>query len=101
EDKHKVRKFATSVEDYFPNHVVIIEEELYVDDNLTELKINIPIEFYGKNEIIDFTQYIYGLADKTFSKSHNLEIKVTSVEQVESLLYRKAGEDELKVHIFN
>jgi len=101
DDHEKVNKFGTGVGDYFPNYVGIIGEGLYVDDNLTDLKINIPIEFYGKNEIIGFTQYIYGLADKTFSKNHNLEIKVTSVEQVESLLYRKAGEDELKVHIFN
>src|SRR5699024_391902 len=78
DDHEKVNKFGTGVGDYFPNYVGIIGEGLYVDDNLTDLKINIPIEFYGKNEIIGFTQYIYGLADKTFSKNHNLEIKVTS-----------------------
>lgn len=101
DDYEKVNKFGNSVAEYFPNYVGVIGEGLYIDDNLTELTINIPIEFYGKNEIVGFTQYIYGLADKTFSKNHELEIKVTSVDQVESLLYRKAGEDELSVHIFN
>lgn len=101
DDYEKVNKFGNSVAEYFPNYVGVIGEGLYIDDNLTELTINIPIEFYGKNEIVGFTQYIYGLADQIFSKNHELEIKVTSVDQVESLLYRKAGEEELSVHIFN
>lgn len=100
DDFEKVNNFGNGVGEYFPNYVGVIGEGLYIDGNLTSLKINIPIEFYGKSEIIGFTQYIYGLADKTFSKNHELEIKVTSVDQVESLLYREAGEDEINVHIF-
>lgn len=101
DDYEKVNKFGNSVAEYFPNYVGVIGEGLYIDDNLIALTINIPLEFYGKNEIVGFTQYIYGLADQIFSKNHELEIKVTSVDQVESLLYRKAGEEELNVHIFN
>lgn len=101
DDYEKVNTFGNGVGEYFPNYVGVIGEGLYIDNNLTSLSINIPIEFQGKSEIIGFTQYIYGLADKTFSKNHELEIKVTSVDQVESLLYREAGEKELNVHIFN
>src|SRR5699024_115918 len=43
DDYEKVNKFGTGVGDYFPNYVGIIGEGLYVDDNLTDLKINIPI----------------------------------------------------------
>src|SRR5699024_12797589 len=71
EDHEKGNKFGTGVGDYFPNYEGIIGEGLYVDDNLTDLKINIQIELYGKNKIIDFTQYIYGLANKTFTKKQN------------------------------
>lgn len=101
DDYEKVNKFGTLVAEYFPNYVGVIGEGLYIEDNLISLSINIPIEFYGKNEIIGFTQYIYGLADKTFSKNHELEIKVTSSNQVESILYREANEDKLNVHILH
>lgn len=101
DDYEKVNTFGNGVADYFPNYVGVIGEGLYIDDNLTSLTINIPIEFYGKNEIVGFTQYVYGLADQTFSKNHKLEIKVTSASQVESLLFREAGEDKLNVHILH
>src|SRR5690625_6356374 len=44
DDHEKVNKFGTGVGDYFPNYVGIIGEGLYVDDNLTDLKINIRSE---------------------------------------------------------
>src|SRR5690625_6495021 len=65
DDHEKVNKFGTGVGDYFPNYVGIIGEGLYVDDNLTDFKINILIEFYCNNEIIGFKQFIYVLYDIT------------------------------------
>ena len=101
DDFEKVVKFGKGVGEYFPNYVGVIGEGLYIDNELETMSLNIPIEFYGKSEILGFTQYVYGLAKEVFPKHYNLEIKISSVDQVESLLYREAGSDELNVHILH
>src|SRR5690625_2598526 len=61
EDYEKVNTFSEKISNYFPNYVGAVGKGLYIDKNLTQLSIEIPIEFYGKGEVIGFTQYTYGL----------------------------------------
>lgn len=101
EDYQKVDTFAEKIASYFPNYVGVAGEGFYIDGNLTRLTIEIPIEFYGKGEVIGFTQYAYGLVKEIFPNYFDIEITVTSTDGTESLIYRKAGEDEPQVHIFH
>lgn len=100
EDAANMKDFEEKVAQYFPNYVGVIGKGFYVDGNLQELKIDIPIEFYGKGEVIGFTQYVYGLLMETFPNFYQIEINITSIDQPQSLIVRKAGEEKPFVHIY-
>lgn len=93
--------FEIDVSEYFPNYVGVIGEGFYVDDQLKKLTLEIPIRFRGKAEVVGFTQYVYGLIVDGFEDYFDLEVNITSSEKQESLIYRKAGEKEPNVHIYD
>ncbi|MEI3613807.1 CamS family sex pheromone protein [Pseudogracilibacillus sp. SO30301A] len=101
EDHQKVKTFSEKIADYFPNYVGVAGRGLYIEKNLTQLSIEVPIEFYGKGEVIGFTQYVYGLVKEIFPNYYDIEVDITSSNGSESLIYRKAGEDEPNVHIYH
>lgn len=101
DDYQAVNNFGNEIEKYFPNYVGVVGEGFYFDDDLKQLSLEIPIEFFGKGEVLGFTQYTYGLAQEMFEDYYDLEIKITSSNDVESFIYRKAGEKEPKIHIFH
>lgn len=101
EDNQIVDSFGKKIQEYFPNYVGMIAEGFYMDEKLEKLSIEIPIEFYGKGEVIGFTQYAYGLVKEMFPDYYDLEIKVMSTEKMESLIYRDAGKEDPVVHIFD
>ena len=86
---------------YFPNFVGVVGRGFYVEGDLTNLSLEIPIEFFGKGEVVGFTQYSYGLVKDIFSNHFDLEMYIYSSDGAESLIYRDAGEEEPQVHIFN
>ncbi|RDW20226.1 hypothetical protein CWR48_05860 [Oceanobacillus arenosus] len=101
DDHEIVTSFGNEIAKFFPNYVGIIGEGFYVNKELQELTIEIPIEFYGESEIIGFTQYAYGLVQNMFPNYYDIEVNVTSINGNESLIYREAGEDTPIVHIFH
>lgn len=101
EDYEKVKKFGDEVAQYFPNYVGVVGEGFYINNELVSLSLEVPITFYGKGEIIGFTQYAYGLVKEIFPDYFNLEVKVTSNEKLESLIFRNAGTENPEVHILN
>lgn len=101
DDAEVVSSFGKDIGEYFPNYVGVIGEGLYINDELRKMSIEIPIEFNGESEIIGFTQYAYGLVKEMFADYYDLEIKVTSSNQIESVIYREAGTEEPVVHIFH
>lgn len=101
DDQQAVNNFGNEVAKYFPNYVGVIGEGLYFNDELKQLTLEIPIEFYGQGEVIGFTQYAYGLVQDIFEDYYDLEVKITSSNQVESFIFREAGEKEPTVHIFH
>lgn len=101
EDYQQVKTFSDKIATFFPNYVGIAGRGFYVDKNLTRLSIEVPIEFYGKGEVIGFTQYTYGLVKEIFPNYYDIEVSVTSADGPESLIIREAGEDEPIVHIYH
>lgn len=101
EDYQKVKSFGEKVAEYFPNYVGVAGEGFYIDKDLTRMTIKVPIEFYGKGEVVGFTQYAYKQLKEIFPNHYDIEVSITSSNGPESLIYRKAGEDEPKVHIYN
>ncbi|HEX6594096.1 MAG TPA: CamS family sex pheromone protein [Bacillota bacterium] len=101
DDNQLVESFGDEIAQYFPNYVGVVGEGFYVDQELKKLTLEVPIEFYGKGEVLGFTQYIYGLVTEMFKDYYDLEIKITSTEKMESFIFREAGEKEPTVHIFH
>ena len=87
-------------EEYFPNFNGVVGRGYYVEDQLQELKIEIPIQFYGKTEAVGFTQYVAGLVLEYFPNYISVEISVTSTSGTEALIVRNAGDAEPFVHIY-
>nr|WP_174497326.1 CamS family sex pheromone protein [Salirhabdus euzebyi] len=99
-DANMMKDFTKEVRKFFPNFVGVIGKGFYVNDELEELKIEIPIEFYGKAEVVGFAQYAYGLIMETFTSNYDLEINVMSTDKQEVLMERGEGEDEPHVYIY-
>ncbi|MFZ3577823.1 CamS family sex pheromone protein [Virgibacillus sp. DJP39] len=96
-----ISSFTNEVAQFFPNYTGVIGEGFYMNEELMKLTLEVPIEFYGKGEVIGFSQYAYGLVKEMFPNDFDLEIKVTSSEKVESLIYRRAGVEDPTVHILH
>lgn len=92
--------FKQDVETYFPNFNGVIGQAFYVGDQLQELKIDIPIQFYGKAEAVGFTQYVTGLVMEHFPDYYSVEVNITSVNGQEGLIVKEAGAKEPFVHIY-
>ncbi|WP_229683113.1 CamS family sex pheromone protein [Virgibacillus oceani] len=101
DDSQLVDNFGKEIQEYFPNYVGVIGEGFYIKEELKKLTLTVPIEFYGKGEVIGFTQYAYGLVKEMFPDYYDLEIKIKSNDKLESLIYRNAGVDDPTVHILH
>ncbi len=101
DDHEVVKNFGNEIATYFPNYVGVIGQGFYINGELQKLTLEIPIEFYGKGEVIGFTQYAYGLVQEMFKNYFDLEINVTSSNENESLIYREANDDKPTIHIFH
>ncbi|SHN27291.1 CamS family sex pheromone protein [Gracilibacillus kekensis] len=93
--------FESDVASYFPNYVSVIGKGFYQNGNLQKLTVEIPVSFYGKAELIGFTQYVYGLVLSGFPNNYQLEINITSGDTQEALIVRNPGEEEGFVHIYH
>ncbi|GEL76695.1 CamS family sex pheromone protein [Tenuibacillus multivorans] len=100
EQSETMREFSQSVQNYFPNYIGVVGKGFYINDQLQELSINIPIEFYGKQEVIGLTQHLYGLILEHFPNNYDVEVTVESPSKQEALLIREAGEEEPITHIY-
>jgi protein involved in sex pheromone biosynthesis len=92
--------FKQDVENYFPNFNGVIGRAYYNGDQLQDLDITIPIQFYGKTEGIGFTQYVTGLVMEHFPKYLSVSVSVTSVDGPEALIVKKADDTEPFVYIY-
>jgi protein involved in sex pheromone biosynthesis len=100
DDVTMFKNFKQDVEDYFPNFNGVVGRAFYVNDELNELNIDIPIQFYGNTEAVGFTQYVTGLVMEHFPEYISIQVSITSVNGAEALIVRKSGETEPFVHLY-
>ncbi|KHE68865.1 CamS family sex pheromone protein [Halobacillus sp. BBL2006] len=100
EDSQIFSDFRKEVADYFPNFVGMIANGFYIDDELQQVSIDIPIQFHSQSEVVGFTQYVYSLVVEMFPEHYDVEVNIKSMDRQESLIVRKAGEQEPFVHIY-
>lgn len=100
DDYTRMVNFKSDIEQYFPNFVGVVGRGYYVDDQLQEMTIDIPIQFYGKAEIIGFTEYITGLMLDHFPPYISVQVYITSIDGQEALIRWNGGEEKPFVHIY-
>ncbi|ANB58024.1 camS sex pheromone cAM373 family protein [Anoxybacillus sp. B7M1] len=100
EDLMKFLNFKSDIEDFFPNYTGVIGKAFYVDDQLQQLTIHIPMQFYGKGEVIAFTQYVTGLVMEQFPDYITVNVYISSVNGPESIIIREAKAEQPFVHIY-
>ncbi|MBA2175962.1 CamS family sex pheromone protein [Halobacillus locisalis] len=100
DDSQIFSDFRTEVSNYFPNFVGMIANGFYINDELQEVSINIPIQFRSQSEVVGFTQYVYSLVVEMFPEHYDVEVNIYSMDRQESLIVREAGAEEPFVHIY-
>ncbi|MCP8969843.1 CamS family sex pheromone protein [Ectobacillus ponti] len=102
EDAQRVTNFRTALAKYFENDfTAVVGQGFYKDGQLQDLKINIPVQFNGKAEIIGFTQYVTGLVVEHFPNYVRVEVNIYSLNHPEAVIIREVNQDNPFVHIFN
>ncbi|MEH7385888.1 CamS family sex pheromone protein [Bacillus sp. JJ1521] len=101
EDSLMVQNFSDAIADFFPNFTAVVGKGFYKNDELQELTLTIPMQFYGKSEVIGFTQYVTGLIMEHFDNYISLQVYIESENGAESVIIRDAGETEPTVHVYN
>lgn len=93
--------FRSEVEGFFPNVSGVTGLGHYMEEQLVDLEITINTQFYGKGEIIAFTQFL-NEAGKTYLPSNiPTQINVESLNGMESHLNREADQEDYDIYIFN
>ncbi|MDH4422831.1 MULTISPECIES: CamS family sex pheromone protein [Bacillus] len=102
EDLARVSNFKAKLSDYFQgDYTAVIGTGMYKDDELKEMKLDIPVQFNGKADIIGFTQYVAGLVMEYFPNYMKVQVTIKSVERPEAIIIREAKQDEPLVKILD
>lgn len=94
------KNFKQDVDKYFSNYTSVIGTGFYRNKQIQNLSIEIPIQFFGKAEIIGFSQYLTGILINQFDNIH-VEVSVTSVNGPEALIIKKANDKDPYVHVYD
>nr|WP_154307856.1 CamS family sex pheromone protein [Metabacillus lacus] len=100
DDAAKFERFKGDIDEYFPNYTGVIGKAYYRGGQLETLKVDIPMQFYGKAEVIAFTQYVSGKIMEHFPDYISLEVNISSTAGQESLIVRNPGQEKPTVHIY-
>ncbi|KEK24448.1 CamS family sex pheromone protein [Bacillus gaemokensis] len=102
EDYATIENFKTKLGEYFKgDYTAVVGTGFYKDDQLKEMKLEIPVQFNGKAEVIGFTQYVAGLVMEYFPNYMKVQVTIKSVERPEAVIIREAKQDEPFVKILD
>ncbi len=100
DDANTFKRLKGDIEDFFPNYTGIIGKAFYQDGEMKQMKIEIPVQFYGKTEVIAFTQFLTGKVVEYYKDYISLEVTINSSRGPEALIVREPGQDKPTVHVF-
>ncbi|KOP79465.1 hypothetical protein AMS59_06845 [Lysinibacillus sp. FJAT-14745] len=93
------KNFKQDVDKYFSNYTSVIGTGFYQNKKIQKLTIEVPIQFFGKLEIIGFTQYLTGVLINQFDNI-NVEVNITSINGPEALIVKNVNDKEPYVHVY-
>ena len=100
EDTVSFNNFKSNIEKYFPNYTGVIGTGYYVDGNLTDMTITIPVQFYSQTEITGFTQYVTSLVLKYYTENIKVSVEISSASGPEAVITKERGEKKPSVYIY-
>lgn len=100
DDAQMFNRFKLDIEEFFPNYTGVIGKAFYKNGELNHLDIEIPMQFYGKAEIIAFTQFVTGKVMDYFPNYMTLEVNIMSNKGQEALILKEPDQAEPTVHIY-
>jgi len=101
DDANKFEILKGDIEEFFPNYTGVIGKAFYQNGELTQMKIKIPMQFYGKAEVIALTQYLTGKIMEYYPEQYlSVEVSISSTNGEEALIVKEPGMDEPFVHIY-
>ncbi|WP_419791342.1 CamS family sex pheromone protein [Staphylococcus chromogenes] len=95
------RDFNHSLQSYFSNFTQAVGKAKFKDKKLQSLTVDLPIDYYGKAELIGITQYVTQLAEKDFGDVEEYEIHIKDGNESRALITKTKDDKEPKVHIYN
>ncbi|TDM00723.1 CamS family sex pheromone protein [Macrococcus carouselicus] len=93
------KQFNESLNSYFPNFTQAIGTVHVVDGQVKTVAINIPLEYFGKAEVIGVTQHIADQSRKYFDGISSYEISVVDNDKPLALI-TKERDGEQHIHIY-
>ncbi|MEK5271336.1 CamS family sex pheromone protein [Aeribacillus sp. FSL K6-8394] len=100
DDANTFKRLKGDIVDFFPNYTGVIGKAFYQDGEMKQMKIEIPVQFYGKTEVIAFTQFLTGKVVEYYKDYISLEVTINSSRGPEALIVREPGQDKPTVHVF-
>ncbi|MED0716116.1 CamS family sex pheromone protein [Aeribacillus composti] len=100
DDANTFKRLKGDIEDFFPNYTGIIGKAFYQDGEMKQMKIEVPVQFYGKTEVIAFTQFLTGKVVEYYKDYISLEVTINSSRGPEALIVREPGQEKPTVHVF-
>jgi len=100
DDANTFKRLKGDIEDFFPNYTGVIGKAFYQDGEMKQMKIEIPVQFYGKTEVIAFTQFLTGKVVEYYKDYISLEVTINSSRGPEALIVREPGQEKPTVHVF-
>ncbi|MGG2094022.1 CamS family sex pheromone protein [Bacillus sp. S13(2024)] len=102
QDATNVKNFNTHIAEYFKDdYTAVVGRGFYKDGQLKEMKLEIPVQFSGKAEIIGFTQSVAGYVMEDFPNYVKVQVTIKSVERPEAIIIRDVKQDKPFVQILD
>ena len=102
DDATIVKNFNKKLSDHFQGeYTAVVGRGFYKDGQLKEMKLEIPVQFSGKAEVIGFTQYVAGAIMEYFPNYVKVQVTIKSVERSEAIIIRDVKQDNPFVQILD
>ncbi|WP_020062901.1 CamS family sex pheromone protein [Bacillus sp. 123MFChir2] len=101
DDATNVKNFNARIAKYFTgDYTAVVGRGFYKDGQLKELKLEIPVQFSGKAEVIGFTQFVAG-AVMDFPNYIKVQVTIKSVDRPEAIIIRDVKQDKPFVQVLD
>ncbi|CAG9612368.1 hypothetical protein BACCIP111899_01541 [Bacillus rhizoplanae] len=102
DDATIVKNFNAKLATYFDgDYTAVVGRGFYKDGQLKEMKLEIPVQFNGKAEVIGFTQFVAGAVMEYFPNYVKVQVTIKSVERPEAIIIRDVKQDKPFVQILD